>query len=322
LKPAFSIVFFTVSSGAGLGLLACIALADAFAPESLSAQAQWRGATLGLTLVAAGLTSSVLHLARPQNAWRALSRVRSSWLSREAALASILFPIAATYIGLIATGNGGSWRSFSAWATCVLAWAVLFSTAMIYASLKPIRQWRTVWTPINYLLLGHWSGALLLATLMAAYGAVSRPFLIACLLLGLVALAAKLAYWASIGEGARSTRNAPTLERAIGVAAGVHGPGPMTVAHARLLDVGHSHGTFLTNEFGFDLARKHARLLRASTLALGFGGPLIWLVFGAPRWQLGLFAVACAIIGLLAERWLFFADARHTVRLYHGDPRT
>jgi DMSO reductase anchor subunit len=29
-----------------------------------------------------------------------------------------------------------------------------------------------------------------------------------------------------------------------------------------------------------------------------------------------------AMIGLLAERWLFFADARHTVRLYHGDART
>jgi len=25
---------------------------------------------------------------------------------------------------------------------------------------------------------------------------------------------------------------------------------------------------------------------------------------------------------LLVERWLFFAEAKHTVRLYHGDPRT
>jgi DMSO reductase anchor subunit len=322
LKPAFSIVFFTVSSGAGLGLLACIALADAFVPESLSAQVEWRGAALGLTLVAAGLASSVLHLARPQNAWRALSRFRSSWLSREAVFASILFPVASIYVVLIATGTDRGWHAFFVWATCALAWAVLFSTAMIYASLKPIRQWRTAWTPINYLLLGHWSGALLLATLMTAYGAVSRPFLTVGLVLGFVALAGKVAYWASIGEGTKSSRNAPTLERAIGVPAGVHGPGPLSVAHARLLDVGHSHGTFLTNEFGFELARKHARFLRVAALALGFGVPLIWLVFGARRWQLGLFAAACAIIGLLAERWLFFAEARHTVRLYHGDPRT
>src|SRR5262249_6645757 len=124
------------------------------------------------------------------------------------------------------------------------------------------------------------------------------------------------------GEGAKRARNAPTLERAIGVGAGVHGPGPMTVARARLFDVGHSHGTFLTNEFGFELARKHARALRAVAIALGFGLPLLWLLLGAPHWQLGLGAAACGIIGLLAERWLFFAEARHTVRLYHGDPRT
>ena len=39
------------------------------------------------------------------------------------------------------------------------------------------------------------------------------------------------------------------------------------------------------------------------------------------RWCALATAVFC-IIGVLAERWLFFAEARHTVRLYHGDPRT
>jgi len=322
LKPALSIVFFTVSSGAGLGLLAWITLIDLFASEALSPQVQWRGATLGLVLVAAGLASSVLHLAKPQNAWRALSRFRTSWLSREAILATVLFPVAATYIALTAARSGGAWRSVFAIATCLLAWAVLFATAMIYASLKPIRQWRTPWTPANYLLLGHWSGALLLATIVSAYDTTPRMLLALSLLVGVAALAAKLAYWASIGERAAGTRTAPTLERAIGVPAGVHGPGPMTVAQARLLDAGHSHGTFLTNEFGFELARQHARLLRGVALALGFGVPLIWLLLGAPYWQVGLVAVACGIIGLLAERWLFFAEARHTVRLYHGDRRT
>jgi DMSO reductase anchor subunit len=57
-------------------------------------------------------------------------------------------------------------------------------------------------------------------------------------------------------------------------------------------------------------------------LALGFGLPLAWLVSGIARWPIALAAVACCIIGLLIERWLFFAEARHTVRLYHGDPRT
>src|SRR2546425_585668 len=71
MKPAVSIIFFTVSSGAGLGLLALIALCDTLASGSLPAEALWRGALLGLALVAVGLASSVLHLANPKNAWRA-----------------------------------------------------------------------------------------------------------------------------------------------------------------------------------------------------------------------------------------------------------
>jgi len=84
MKPALSIIFFTVSSGAGLGLLALTALVDLAAPGSLPPHALWRAALLGLVLVAAGLVSSFLHLANPANAWRSFSRFRTSWLSREA----------------------------------------------------------------------------------------------------------------------------------------------------------------------------------------------------------------------------------------------
>jgi DMSO reductase anchor subunit len=202
--------------------------------------------------------------------------------------------------------------------SCALAWAVLVSTAMIYASLKPIRQWHTRWTPANYVLHGHWSGALLLWTVACGYAVKVGPFLVLAAVLGLAALSAKLAYWHAIAREA----DAITLERAIGVASGVHGTGPISAAHARLLDVGHSHGTFLTNEFGFQLAQRHARALRGVALALGFVLPLAWLAVGASRWEIALVAAASCIMGLLVERWLFFAEAKHTVRLYHGDPRT
>ena len=317
MKPALSIIFFTVSSGAGLGLLALIALADLVAPGTLPPHAPWRGALLGLVLLAAGLVSSVLHLANPANAWRSFSRFRTSWLSREAVFATGLFPIAALYIVLLANGGAGASRALLALATVVMAWVVMVCTAMIYASLKPIRQWHTRWTPVNYVLLGHWSGALLLAAIASAYGTPSRSLLVLAAGLGVASLAAKLAYWYTIGKSAPTT-----LAHAIGVDQGVRGPGALSVAQARLLDVGHSRGTFLTDEFGFVLARQHATTLRAVALMLAFGLPLLWLVAGRPRWQLALAAAACGIIGLLVERWLFFAEAKHTVRLYHGETRT
>jgi DMSO reductase anchor subunit len=318
MKPAFSIIFFTVSSGAGLGFLALLTLTDLGAPASLPLSALWRGAVLALSLVAAGLASSLLHLAKPSNAWRSLARLRSSWLSREAAAAAALFAAAGGYILLLGEGSSGAIRTLLALATTLLAWAVLACTAMIYASLKPIRQWHTRWTPVNYILLGHYSGAMLLCALACAYAPRSGPFFVLAGVLGLAALAAKLAYWRTTGDASL----APTLERAIGVKEGVHGPGAASIAQARLLEVGHSHGTFLTREFGFVVARRHARALRAAALGLGFGLPLAWLVTAVARWQLALVAAACCIIGMLIERWLFFAEAKHTVRLYHGDPRT
>ena len=111
MKPAFSIIFFTVSSGAGLGLLALIALVDVLAPGGLPGYALWRGALLGLVLVAAGLAASVLHLANPRNAWRSFARVRTSWLSREAVAAVALFAAGAAYVALLTGDSAGAPRA-------------------------------------------------------------------------------------------------------------------------------------------------------------------------------------------------------------------
>jgi sulfite dehydrogenase (quinone) subunit SoeC len=317
MKPAFSIVFFTVGSGAGLGLLALTALFDVFSPGSLSPQVVWRSAFLALVLLAAGVASSTMHLANPKNAWRSFARIRTSWLSREAALALALFPVAGLYILLVATGSSGFGRSLLALASALIAWAVIVCTAMIYASLKPIRQWHTFWTPVNYVLLGHWSGSLLLAATASAYTAAPAALLVLAGALGLAALAGKLAYWYAMSRGVSTT-----LPHAIGVDAGVRGPGAPATVGARLLDVGHSRGTFLTDEFGFALARRHASLLRAIALGLAFALPLAFLLWAEARWQTTLAIALCCMIGLLVERWLFFAEARHTVRLYHGEART
>lgn len=320
MKPALSIVFFTVASGAGLGLLSLLALADLCPVPLLASAALPRGIALALVLVAAGLASSVLHLAKPSNAWRAFARFRTSWLSREAVLAALLFPLALVYLVVVSLGADGVRRAIIATLVCLFAWGLLFCTAMIYASLKPIRQWRTGWTPAAYLLLGHWSGALLAFALAIGYGGELRSWAWIAAALGAAALIAKLGYWRH-GAPDRGGKSVLTIEQAIGVPKGVRPPG-VSVAQARLFDAGHTQRTFLTDEFVFRIARQHAQSVRAAALALGFGIPLIWLATGPRHWAAGLSIAVLAMIGLLAERWLFFADARHTVRLYHGDART
>jgi DMSO reductase anchor subunit len=277
LKPAISIVFFTVISGAGLGLLALLAL---FSRGGMAIVA-------GMVLVTIGLLASVLHLAAPRNAWRSFARFRTSWLSREAVFALLLYPAAAGwFLGF---------KGFS-WVTLALAWIILFCTAMIYASLKPIREWRTPLTPLNYFLLGHFSGALLCLALTG-----DDVFKVPALLLLVAAGAAKVAYYRAM-----ETAERPTIQSALTMP---------TAARIKLLDAGHSHGTFLTDEFAFRLARSRAEDLRMVVAVAGFLLPLIVLLAlddAAP-----LAAILC-LGGLLVERWLFFAEARHTVNLYQA----
>jgi sulfite dehydrogenase (quinone) subunit SoeC len=85
----------------------------------------------------------------------------------------------------------------------------------------------------------------------------------------------------------------------------------------RLLDVGHSAGTFLTNEFMFEVARNKAMQLRWTMWSLGFALPLLILLLSTSTVAVWI-AVLCSLTGLLCERWLFFAEAQHVVRLYHG----
>jgi DMSO reductase anchor subunit len=71
---------------------------------------------------------------------------------------------------------------------------------------------------------------------------------------------------------------------------------------------------------GYVLARRHARRLRAIALVcagiLPAGGALSLLVVeGGVLLAAGV--TAALMVGLLVERWLFFAEARHVVTAYY-----
>jgi DMSO reductase anchor subunit len=302
VKPVFSVILFTVSSGAGLGLLALLVLLDlatGLEPRDLAL-----AGAVAMVLVTIGLVSSTFHLANPKNAWRAVTQFRRSWLSREGVFALLLYPAAMAYLA-------GPWLGWShglhvvlGVLTLALAWATLFCTGMIYACLKTIPRWHSPLVPLNYLLLGHLSGALLLIAIRGIQQGTDLRLVALAQLLLLAAAVAKVAYFNKFRSHA-----GPTLARAIG---------STTAARAKLLDAGHTHGTFLTHEFGFRLAREQASALRWVVLGAAFAVPVLILLL-AP--QAALLAALACLGGLFVERWLFFAEAEHVVRLYHGQQR-
>jgi len=262
---------------------------------------------IALGLITFGLISSTFHLANPKNAWRAFSRVRTSWLAREGLLAVLFYPIAAIYMFTIWKNLGGyGWLVSISVFTAIWAIATIFSTGMIYACLKTIRQWHNALTPVNYILLGGMLGGQIFLLLAMAYGVATVNIITAVTYLIAVAAISKVVYFFWIGAPAGPTLNTATS---------------FTRSMVRLLDVGHTAGTFLTDEFGYQVARARLIALRWLVLLFAFVVPVLILWIGVSVMSFAtaiIVSVASAFIGVLIERWLFFAEARHVVNLYHG----
>ncbi len=308
MHPAYSIIFFTTASGAGYGLFFWLGLLGGagYLPPRF-----WLGSFgfgLGALLIAFGLFASTYHLGRPERALRAFTQWRSSWLSREAilAMASFLPALFCAYLWIVEERGFG-------WVGLILAFfaaATVFSTAMIYASLKPIPRWRNPWVVPAYLLLGSTSGLLLLNGLAPINGIDSA--LLTGLALGHLALGAfvKIGYWRSIDRRPEELAAASAI-------------GQKEAKAIRSLTQPHTEENYLLREMGYRIARKHSQRLRRWALGLGFLAPAI--LIGAALMAPGNLALAapiaailCHALGLLVERWLFFAEAKHSVMLYYG----
>ena len=311
MHPAFSVIFFTTSSGAGYGMLALLGV---LAPLELVPAGRWFAATslgFALALISAGLIASTFHLGHPERAWRSISQWRSSWLSREGIAALVTYiPAGVFALGWIIVGSPAGPLAWIGVASAVMAAITLYCTAMIYAALRPVHQWHNSHVTPVYLLLALSSGAVWLNALVLMWGQPVRDVGLLALLALATAAWAKWRYWRFID----TTRAPSTPETATGLV----GRGKV-----RLLDPPHTEENFLQQEMGFRIARKHARKLRRIALGLGFGLPVVLVVLtlvtaGVVAAVVALLAALSSMLGILIERWLFFAEAKHTVMLYYG----
>jgi len=309
MHPALSVIVFTVASGAGYGLLLLAALlaASGFLPADA-----WLTVViilLSLGLVSIGLLCSTWHLGHPERAWRAVSQWRSSWLSREGLFALLTYPVALAFAaGWLCDGADEWWRPL-ALATALLAVVTVLCTAMIYASLKPVHQWHNRWVVPCYLGFALFSGALWLDAVRLVFRLPLPHLNGVCFALVAIALALKLGYWHFID----TSRSRATPESATGLGA---------IGQVRPLDPPHTEENYLLKEMGYRIARKHRLKLRRVVLAFAFAVPLAGMVAThllAGPWSAvpAVLAAASAMLGLLVERWLFFAEAKHTVTLYY-----
>ena len=285
MNPAWSVILLTTLIGAGQGLYLALFAAQARGPFLFA------GSAVILGLLAAGLAASFFHLGRPERAWRAAAMWRTSWLSREVIALPLFMALAAAY--------GWTQGAALGWLGVAACLALFVCTGMIYACLPFLQEWRTPLTVVNFALLGCASG-LTLAAALAAWlePALTRPYALAALAAGAAG------YLGRLGSLWRNARLRPksTLASAIGI------------KHPRIVQIaqGAMGGSFNTREFFHGRPREVVRAVRWALLALVFPVPALLLLAGQP-----LFAFLVQYAGLLAERWYFFAEAKHPQNLYY-----
>ena len=312
MHPALSVIFFTTASGAGYGLLGLLGISNYFGylPTSIAFGVLSIG--LALLLITAGLLSSTFHLGHPERAWRAFSQWRSSWLSREGVLALLTYlPTCIFAWGWLSREQTTMVYSLAGLLLPLFCFMTVFTTAMIYASLKTIRAWHNNWVPVVYLALSLMTGLVLLNALLMTFEKRSLALSLATILAMILAAVCKLAYWHSINH---DQNNSSTPGTATGLG---------HLGKVSLWQSPHTQENYLQKEMGFVIARKHAQKLRRICIGLCFVLPLVLtlstIVLSSTYALIaGYTSILSVALGVLVERWLFFAEAKHTVMLYYG----
>ena len=314
MNPAMSVVVFTAIAGAAQGLVVALAVAQLLG-VAMAAGFVGQALLLAAAMATAGLLSSFGHLGRKERAWRAVLMWRTSWLSRECLVLPAFIGWTLLWWALLpATGQTPLWlqdgSAAAIWlpvGALLLAALLWLCTAMIYACLRFIQEWAQPLTLVNFVLIGLGSGLVLASALAAGAGetALLRATGPAALVVLLAALAVRCA---------TLVRNAALVPKST-----LHSATGIRTPQLVQKSMGMSAGAFNTREFFHGRTKAFLKNLKWLFLLCGFVLPALcaaWALAGgsALAW---VRAVALQVPGLLAERWFFFAQARHPQNLYY-----
>ncbi|ADC70574.1 MULTISPECIES: DmsC/YnfH family molybdoenzyme membrane anchor subunit [unclassified Thioalkalivibrio] len=323
MHPAFSVIFLTTLIGAGQGLFLGLFGAEALSllgvlpPPGSDFLAL--GSALALAFLVLGLIASFFHLGRPERAWRTATKWRTSWLSREVIVLPAFMGVVFLYGAAHAFGFNPALGTLAGDVPvlltvvlgaigALLAIVLYVTTAMIYACIKFLQEWHSPLTVVNYTVLGAANGF----TLAAAYAAWAGVPLVA--FLATVAIVLTL-----LGLGTRSAslvrnsriKSKSTLQTAIGV------------KHPKIQQKsqGFMGGSFNTREFFHHMSAAFLRGMKWIFLLGAFVVPaillLVVLVARIDPVNLLIAAFVIQYLGMVAERWFFFAQANHPQNIYY-----
>jgi DMSO reductase anchor subunit len=323
MHPAFSVIFLTTLIGVGQGLFLALFTVESYAAFDLlpkqSSDFYATGSAIAMIFLIGGLVASFFHLGRPERAWRSATKWRTSWLSREvivlpAFMGTVFLYGAAHWFNInpvfaqLPTGAPVNVTAVLGTVGTVLAFALFVCTGMIYACLRFLREWHTPFTVANYILLGGASGF----TLAAVFAAWAAPDLVR-FFTGWALLITAIGLMSRVASLIRNARLKPrsTLQSAIGI------------KHPHIVQTtqGAMGGSFNTREFFHGRSAGFLAQLKWWFLLAAFLVPMLLLGMAMSENEAAFSVLGIAFViqyvGLLVERWFFFAQANHPQNLYY-----
>jgi len=306
MRPQFSIIFFTTLAGMAQGCLFFLALLNfhtQLIPTSFLTSLAF---PVGLCLLTLGLIASFFHLGHPERAWRAVMMWRTSWLSREVIALPALMIVTGVAYFYACTSQIPQWVWVALLITTVVLW---ICTAKIYQCIRFIQEWSHPSTLINFIILGMSSGLMLLDLLICIWGETIQVniSLLSAVTFILLFLSLNLKLW--MWHRNKGLQPKSTLASATGI----------KESNIRQISMGLMGGSFNTREFFHHQTERMIKSIRKITLLCAYIVPLMMLASAINFPNAVVFAIALAIhyVGLLAERWMFFAEANHPQNLYY-----
>ncbi|MCK5725258.1 MAG: dimethyl sulfoxide reductase anchor subunit [Thiotrichaceae bacterium] len=321
MHPAFSVIFLTTLLGLSQGLFTALITAQTYASVELvkveqSSEFYAIGTLISLVFLVSALLASFFHLGRPERAWRTVSQWKTSWLSREVIVLPSFGLVAFIYglihwfnldITLVHLGPLEINLSLIVGIVAVLLSFTLFiCTAMIYASMRFLQEWATPLTLVNFALLGLASGF----ALATAYAFKSAPSLVN-MFAGWAIIFTVLAMITKVSSLIRNSLIKPksTASSAIGI------------RHSKIRQIaqGAMGGSYNTREYFHGQSDGTMKAVKWGFLILVFLVPLVLITIGLLQhsYIAYILAVAVQYVGLLLERWFFFAQAKHPQNIYY-----
>jgi len=317
MHPEMSLVVLTVLAGTGQGIFILLVALNTLFSSAVPSGFVMTGGILSLLLQVVGIISSTSHLGNPQRGWRAMLMIKNSWLSREVITLSMSVGAAAVYLLLSFYGIAGAPLLIVGLAGIAANIGFYISSSMVYASVKFIREWANVYTPLNFMAFGITSG--IAAGLPVLYRTNADPFIIhgvtliltvltvLCLLMKILAYRFNANTYVSVN---------------IKNALGINDP------DIKLIDMGSSYDHYNTKEYFHRITEKANAGTKSLVVNIAFVLPLIiWVsialkLTGGYSLLLSIIAAVSMTAGLVVERRLFFIHGNNIQNLYYNNFRS